>query len=105
MLSTDEKNNLEYKYVIEQLKINGIGLTFLIEHKEIEFVSKVGEGAYGEVYRGKWLGMDVAIKQYGKRHSKLHRKKIMDFIKEVTMINGLRHPNIVLYMGICIWQS
>ena len=24
-----------------------------------------------------------------------------DFLKEVQVINDLRHPNIVLYMGLC----
>lgn len=25
-----------------------------------------------------------------------------DFLKEVEVISNLRHPNIVLYMGVCI---
>ena len=37
---------------------------FLIDISELEVNEKVGEGGYGVVYRGKWLGQDVAIK-YG----------------------------------------
>jgi len=33
------------------------------------------------------------------------KKKTADFIKEVDVISNLRHPNIVLYMGICINHS
>ena len=25
-----------------------------------------------------------------------------DFLKEVEVISNLRHPNIVLYMGVCV---
>ena len=30
------------------------------------------------------------------------RKALKDFIKEIEMLNQLRHPNIVLYMGVSI---
>lgn len=56
------------------------------------------------MYRGRWLGQDVAIKYYGKRrtHGKLrYRLQTADFLKEVEVISNLRHPNIVLYMGFC----
>ncbi len=29
-------------------------------------------------------------------------KKVANFLKEVEVISSLRHPNIVLYMGVCI---
>jgi len=30
---------------------------------------------------------------------------VQDFISEVRVMNNLRHPNIVLYMGVCLYQS
>lgn len=63
---------------------------------------KIGEGGYGDVYSGKWLGQDVAIKHFGKSYTKFHKKRFTDFIKEVVVISNLRHPNILLYMGVCI---
>lgn len=84
----------------------GTNTNFLIDFKELEFVKKVGEGAYGEVYKAVWLGQEVAVKQYGKNiPDKRMKKKTADFIKEVDVISNLRHPNIVLYMGICINHS
>lgn len=81
----------------------GIGANFLIDYKELEMIKKIGEGGYGDVYLGKWLGQEVAIKQYGKNTTKKRStKKTTDFIKEVEVISNLRHPNIVLYMGVCI---
>ena len=91
--------------MIPLLKEAEIGAKFLIDAKELEFMEKKGEGAYGEVFLGKWLGQDVAIKRFGKSHSRFHKKKAADFIKEVEVISKLSHPNIVLYMGICINHS
>ena len=48
---------------------------FLIDISELEVNEKVGEGGYGVVYRGKWLGQDVAIK-YGFLNSSLIKKYI-----------------------------
>ena len=50
----------------------------------------------------------MAIKQFGKNYTKksrFHKAKFLDFIKEVEVISNLRHPNIVLYMGVCIDYS
>ena len=53
-----------------------------------------------------WLGQEVAVKQYGKNiPDKRMRRKTSDFISEVDVISNLRHPNIVLYMGVCINHS
>jgi len=46
------------------MKSNGIGLTFLLDYKEFEIGEKIGEGGYGTVYKGKWLGREVAIKVF-----------------------------------------
>jgi len=42
------------------------------------------------------------LQQYGKKYTKLNKRKALDFLMEVEVINNLRHPNIVLYMGVCI---
>jgi serine/threonine protein kinase len=52
------------------------------------------------VFRGVWEGAPVAIKRFGKRA--LGRKAIKDFIKEIEVVNQLRHPNIVQYLGVSI---
>ena len=67
------------------------------------FIKKIGEGGYGVVYLGKFSGIDVAIKKYGKH--RLDRRRAEDFVKEVDVISNLRHPNVVLYMGACIHEG
>ena len=49
---------------------------------------------------GKYLGLEVAIKKFGRRG--MSQKLVRDFIKEVEIANGLRHPHIVLYMGVSV---
>ena len=46
------------------------------------------------------MGTKVAVKKFGKRY--MTRKALKDFIKEIEMLNQLRHPNIVLYMGLSL---
>lgn len=72
----------------------------MIKFREITLDEKIGEGGYGEVFKGKWLGQDVAVKEFG-RHSK-NKAKLNNFIKEIQVISNLRHPAIVLYMGMSI---
>lgn len=40
----------------------------------------------------------MAIKKFSKRQ--VSKTAIQDFLKEVEVVNILRHPNIVLYMGV-----
>ena len=77
------------------------GFESFIDFRELIFDSKkdfVGGGGYGEVFKANWIGTRVAVKRFGKRY--MSRKALKDFIKEIEMLNQLRHPNIVLYMGV-----
>ena len=92
------------------------GTGSFIEFNQIQIIEKIGEGGitfviylqltyyvsgYGEVFKGMWLGNTVAIKNYGKG-TKAQAKVEEDFLKEVDVICKLRHPNILLFMGVCI---
>ena len=71
------------------------GLSAFIDYNELKFDvenDKIGKGGYGEVYKGSWEGASVAIKKFGRN---LNRKAIRDFIKEIEVVNQLRHPNII----------
>ncbi len=66
-----------------------------IQYRDIVFGSKIGEGAFGDVYRGTLWGQEVAIKTM----KGLKRSAIKDFKAEVAIMRRLRHPNIVAYLG------
>ena len=71
--------------------------------KEVLFINALilmSLKGYGRVFLGKFSGIEVAIKEYGK--TKLDVRRAEDFVKEVEVISNLRHPNIVLCMGACI---
>jgi len=82
------------------------GFNFIIDFSELAFDNKtdyIGGGGYGDVFQGKWLGLKVAIKRFGRKY--VSRKAIKDFIKEIEVVHSLRHPNIILYMGVSFDSS
>lgn len=79
------------------------GFDFYIDFKDIKYEPKtdlLGSGGYGDVYKASWMGTSIALKKFRKRT--LTRHALKDFIKEIEVLNQLRHPNIVLYMGVSI---
>ncbi|CAD8062246.1 unnamed protein product [Paramecium sonneborni] len=101
-----QEKNLQQKHqekLMSLLKDLEINEKLLINFQEIKQCQKIGEGNYGIVFKGNWLGQDVAIKSYcQKEDQSKNRQTMSDFLKEVQVISNLRHPNIVLYMGVCI---
>ncbi|KAJ0682665.1 putative protein kinase TKL-Pl-5 family [Helianthus annuus] len=56
-------------------------------------------GAYGEVYKVKWRGTEVAAKTI--RSSIASNEKVRKaFLKELALWQKLRHPNIVQFLGV-----
>ena len=72
-----------------------------IHFADLRFGAKIGEGSFGEVFRGSLWGQEVAIKKLriqavdGAAVSK-------EFKKEVKIMRTLRHPNIVEFLGVCM---
>ena len=67
----------------------------IIPWAQLEFLDDIGKGGYGMVTRAEYLGLDVAVKFLTKVEN------IEDFISEAALLANLRHPNCVLYMGVC----
>ncbi|CAK9866644.1 unnamed protein product [Sphagnum jensenii] len=63
--------------------------------------TKLGEGAYGVVYKGTFQGNQVAVKQLFKKS----QHNIDEFINEVISISGVKHQNLVKLKGCCITAS
>ncbi|KAG2403068.1 Serine/threonine-protein kinase [Vigna angularis] len=58
---------------------------------------KIGSGSFGTVHRAEWNGSDVAVKILMEQD--FHAERFQEFLREVTIMKRLRHPNIVLFMG------
>jgi len=62
--------------------------------KEVNIFEKLGSGKFGDVYRGLWLGTQVALKKLK------DNEQYEEFKSEATVLKSLRHPNIVQFFGI-----
>jgi serine/threonine protein kinase len=49
------------------------------------------------VLRGKWKGVEVAVKRFIKQ--KLDERRMLEFRAEMAFLSELHHPNIVLFIG------
>ena len=76
--------------------------TFIVDEKDLKYIKRVSEGAFGVVYLGTYMENEVAIKVFKKRDNKLNTES---FLKEVEILSGLKHRNIILFMGICVSDS
>ncbi|GFO30864.1 protein kinase [Plakobranchus ocellatus] len=61
-----------------------------------------GEGAFSQVFRGNFKGTEVAIKRL--KAPLLPRDKNY-FLAEVSMLLELRHPRVVMLLGVCSTDS
>jgi serine/threonine protein kinase len=73
---------------------------WVIDFHEVQLGKQIGMGSYGVVYRGKWKGVDVAVKKFIKQ--KLDERRMLEFRAEMAFLSELHHPNIVLFIGACV---
>jgi len=72
-----------------------------IKHEQIKMVkSNIGRGAFGDVHRATWNGVEVAMKQL----TKIDDETMRAFRAEVLLMSQLRHPNIITLMG-ALWNE
>lgn len=87
---------------------------FVINYDQIQFGKVLGRGACATVYEGEWLHVPVAVKVFFDGHGEAAgidklatfdeemRKNIVgDYVEEFWLLLQIRHPNCLLYMGIC----
>jgi len=63
---------------------------------------RLGNGAFGVVMAGSFHGTDVAIKLPNVRSLP---KAMRSFINEIRILRHIRHPNVVLFHGVCVADS
>lgn len=77
---------------------------WMIDFQTLSFGKKIGSGAYGQVFKGKWHQTVVAIKQ---SNITAIDKEALDALKSeaALMLNLRAHPNIVQVLGICVHDA
>ncbi|GAV85435.1 Pkinase_Tyr domain-containing protein/EDR1 domain-containing protein [Cephalotus follicularis] len=68
-----------------------------IPWSDLVLKERIGAGSFGTVHRADWQGSDVAVKILMEQD--FHVERLEEFLREVTIMKRLRHPNIVLFMG------
>jgi serine/threonine protein kinase len=75
---------------------------------EIDFANqiildeRIGSGAFGSVYRGKWQGAPVAVKVMQSQAFADDDGSYESFQQEVKVLSGLQHDRIVCLLGACL---
>ena len=72
---------------------------FEIGYKDLKFDKRISEGGYGIVYKGRWRSTTVAIKEIKKEI--IEQDKLEEFRNECAVMEVIRHPNIVMFLGAC----
>ncbi|WOG82788.1 hypothetical protein DCAR_0101956 [Daucus carota subsp. sativus] len=68
-----------------------------IPWEDLVLGDRIGLGSYGEVYHADWKGVEVAVKKF--LDQDFSGAALAEFKREVRIMRGLRHPNVVLFMG------
>ena len=70
-----------------------------IKENDLKIGPEIGRGAYGTVYEAVYQGTHVAVKQINAANQLPERVRTA-FRNECSVLASLRHPNIVLFIGI-----
>ena len=76
---------------------SGSGPPLLIQRsiaRQIELISKIGKGRFGEVWRGDWRGETVAVKIFSSLEEASWQREV-----EIYQTSMLRHENILGYIS------
>ena len=92
-----------------------------IAYNELKFSRQIGEGSFGRVFLGKWRETTVAIKllnptvrkpshgsdsddgELGSHQINSCKPGLLDDLdKEAGIMAALRHPNVVMFLGVCL---
>ena len=79
-------------------------LSSKITFSELKLEDVIGGGGFGQVWRAKWKGTPVAVKVLTgtAQAEKIPKAVLEEFVGEINMVSGMRHPNICLFMGACL---
>jgi Protein tyrosine and serine/threonine kinase/Ankyrin repeats (many copies) len=97
IIHDDKKNKTLLQKALEEYKIP------VIKSDELKLLEMINRGSSCLVFKGKWRGTEVAIKQFTIEYT-TSEKEMNKFIKELQVLSQVRHPNLLLLMGICIDQ-
>eukprot|EP01127_Copromyxa_protea_P019571 TRINITY_DN6391_c0_g1_i3.p1 TRINITY_DN6391_c0_g1~~TRINITY_DN6391_c0_g1_i3.p1 ORF type:complete len:828 (+),score=128.23 TRINITY_DN6391_c0_g1_i3:229-2484(+) len=84
----------EAKEVLQMLNLEQT-----IRWQDIILQTKIGEGGFGDVWKGTYHSCPVAVKVVKREMSSADALTALD---EISLMGKLKHPNVVLLMGACL---
>ena len=90
-----------------------------VNWRDLEIVRQIGEGSFGKVYLAKWRETTVAVKvllsaslpneqedggggnNEDSGDGNANNPLLAGLQKEASMMAAMRHPNVVMYLGVC----
>ncbi|EQC29266.1 TKL protein kinase [Saprolegnia diclina VS20] len=75
-----------------------------LSFSELHLGDAIGTGRSGQTFSGIWRGTFIAAKVINVSHhnQSLSDEILSEFYREVAVVSRLRHPNIVLFLGVAI---
>lgn len=73
----------------------------IIRREDLLLQDRIGRGAAGEVFKASFRSSEVAVKRLI-TSGNISKDAIEEFEMECNIMTALRHPNIVLFMGVCL---
>jgi len=86
-----------YRQKSRTLKFGRPSESWKISFADLQLQKILGQGTSARVYKAKWHGKDVAVKVFDEEEMK--KVLVTSFVMEVAVLQELRHPNVVLFMG------
>jgi hypothetical protein len=73
---------------------------FLIQPQDLKLGVMIGRGGQGNVYRGTYMGMTVAVKHFP--NSASSEASRLQVEKEAYILSRIHHPYVVRLFGVCV---
>jgi len=74
--------------------------SWIIKRPHLKIQEKIGQGAFGVVYKAEYFGIDVAVKQIAPEDGFQDPMEEIFVQREVAVLKSCRHPKIVAFLGI-----
>mmetsp|Transcript_30239 Transcript_30239/g.76059 ORF Transcript_30239/g.76059 Transcript_30239/m.76059 type:complete len:512 (+) Transcript_30239:118-1653(+) len=99
-MSALERSQTQAGALLKQLASEESRSNYIIPASEIELVRQLGSGGFGVVWKGRCRGQVVAVKVLHQQN--MDEKMMKLFLSEIEILSKVRHPNAILFIGVCL---
>merc|ERR1711981_385484 len=82
---------------VDEIGLPSLDEAFLIPKDDLVFEEQIGKGSFGNVYKGDYMGLPIAIKRIHK--DMREEEELQRFIQREIAVSKFSHPNLVQFIG------